>query len=89
MKSPIKMLCGAMLSVLLFAQLCKAQPTEFKGSQTRFDEVVEVIRSGNAYQRAETVPALAQIDGMTMRGFAFTPPSSWTASPTSAPPERW
>jgi HEAT repeat protein len=51
-----------LFSAFPISQLCKAQLAEKMPAQSRFDELMHVIRTGNAYQRAETIPAFARID---------------------------
>ncbi|HUT28332.1 MAG TPA: HEAT repeat domain-containing protein [Sedimentisphaerales bacterium] len=53
---------SAVLCIFVLAHNIDAQEKESKGLKNGFDEVMEVIRTGNAYQRAETVPTLARID---------------------------
>ena len=43
-------------------QLCEAQSNELSRAQNTFDNLIQTIRTGNAYQRAEAIPAFACID---------------------------
>jgi|GEM_PF-2434996 len=43
-------------------RLCEAQPKDKTPRQSTIEELLHLIRTGNAYQRAETIPAFARID---------------------------
>ncbi|MCJ7778796.1 MAG: HEAT repeat domain-containing protein, partial [Sedimentisphaerales bacterium] len=50
-----------LLSICPVIQVCNAQATETTQGRNPFDELMHLIRTGNAYQRAEAIPSFARI----------------------------
>ncbi len=52
----------ALLLLSPVTRLCEAQPKDKTPRQSTFEELLHLIRTGNAYQRAEAIPTFARID---------------------------
>ena len=62
MKTWKKSLLAVIFCGFLFSQIRADQTSRQETTQNRFEELMHVIRTGNAYQRAEAIPVLAPID---------------------------